>query len=116
METAGAEALWVFPSENPSRHIRISTAEKVCWDSILCKARRFQVPAWVPEAGLGRAFCVHQGALGRVPSRIPQTGGVGKGCGGKAFPQEELNAIFCNSIYIVKMTVLVVQMQRAGMI
>lgn len=32
METAGAEALSVFPSENPSRHIRISTAKKVCWD------------------------------------------------------------------------------------
>lgn len=30
METAGAEALSVFPSENPSRHIRISTAKKVC--------------------------------------------------------------------------------------
>ncbi|XP_058422938.1 protein Smaug homolog 1 isoform X1 [Diceros bicornis minor] len=28
METAGAEALPVFPSENPSRHIRISTAKK----------------------------------------------------------------------------------------
>lgn len=43
METAGAEALSVFPSENPSRHIRISTAKKVCWDFSLCNAWWFQV-------------------------------------------------------------------------
>lgn len=46
METAGAEALSVFPSENPSRPIRISTAKKVCWGFILCNAR------WFPSASL----------------------------------------------------------------
>ena len=48
METAGAEALSVFPSENPSRHIRISTAKKVCWNFILCNAWWFQVPHCLP--------------------------------------------------------------------
>lgn len=46
METAGAEALSVFPSENPSRHIRISTAKKVCWDFVLCNTW------WLPGSSL----------------------------------------------------------------
>lgn len=57
METAGAEALSVFPSENPSRHIRISTAKKVCWDFVLLNARWFpgvSLPAWVPGQDYGR--------------------------------------------------------------
>lgn len=65
METAGAEALSVFPSENPSRHIRISTAKKVCWDFILCNAWWFPgalLPAWAPGAEQGKAsFLVHPG-------------------------------------------------------
>lgn len=66
METAGAEALSVFPSENPSRHIRISTAKKVCWDFVLCKAWWFpgaSRPAWVP----GRNTAGHHSLLMRTP-------------------------------------------------
>lgn len=33
--------------------------------------------------------------------------GLGKGCNEKEFPTEELNAIFYNSVYIVKRTALV---------
>lgn len=70
METAGAEALSVFPSENPSRHIRISTAKKVCWDFVLCKAWWFpgaSRPAWVP----GRNTAGHHSLLMRgVPNHI----------------------------------------------
>lgn len=71
METAGAEALSVFPSENPSRHIRISTAKKVCWAFVLCNARWFlYLTAWVLRAGPRRApFFVSQYAL--CPDHIP---------------------------------------------
>lgn len=71
METAGAEALSVFPSENPSRHIGISTAKKVCWDFILLNAWWFPgapLPAWVPGQHCGGApFLVHKDALWGVP-------------------------------------------------
>lgn len=64
METAGAEALSVFPSENPPRHIRISTAKKVCWDFILCDTRWFpwvSRAASVPGAGIWGASPLPRG-------------------------------------------------------
>jgi hypothetical protein len=74
METAGAEALSVFPSENPSRHIRISTAKKVCWDFVLCNT-------WCPPPCVtgchgsrrehGRSsLLLNEDTLWRVPNRI----------------------------------------------
>lgn len=76
METAGAEALSVFPSENPSRHIRISTAKKVCWDFILCVMHDgSQVPHCLPGS-LGqnkarRHSSFSQDAVWQVPNHIP---------------------------------------------
>lgn len=75
METAGAEALSVFPSENPSRHIRISTAKKVCWDFILLNAQWFPgapLPARVPGQNYGRASSlVHKDVLWGVGDPTP---------------------------------------------
>lgn len=66
METAGAEALSVFPSENPSRHIRISTAKKVRWDFVLCKAWWFPGAA-LPASGPGGNMAGPCSLFMRVP-------------------------------------------------
>ena len=75
METAGAEALSFFPSENPSRHIRISTAKKVCWDFVLLNARCFTacLGSW---AGLWQAssFLVHKDALWGIGDPLNRRG------------------------------------------
>lgn len=111
METAGAEALSVFPSENPSRHIRISTAKKVRWDFIVCNAW------WLPRcliACLGFWVRTRQGFPWSSKSHSLNRWGWER-LSEKAFPEEELNAIFCNSIDIVKVTAFV-RMQRVDII
>lgn len=110
METAGAEALSVFPSENPPRHIRISTAKKVRWDFIVCTAW------WLPRcliACLGSWVGTRQGIPWSSGCPVASSKSHSLHRWGwerlseKAFPEEELNAIFCNSIDIVKVTAFV---------
>lgn len=85
METAGAEALSVFPSENPSRHIRISTAKKVCWDFILCNARWFPWHLLAYLSSWGRNMAGHHSLFMKMPCGEFQIAllkqvGLGKGC------------------------------------
>lgn len=111
METAGAEALSVFPSENPSRHIRISTAKKVCWDFILLNARWWfpsrLLPPLVPVQDRGRAmFLVHRMPCEEFQIALLQQMELGKGYRERAFPEKEPHMIFRNAFYMIKMTVL----------
>lgn len=88
METAGAEALSVFPSENPSRHIRISTAKKVGWNFILGNARglpSISLPtAWVHGIGL-RLYSPGLPPCGKFQIAFLKQVGPGRE---KAFPEE----------------------------
>lgn len=114
METAGAEALSVFPSENPPRHIRISTAKKVCCDFILLNARWVPVHHCLPGL-LGRTMAPWSTRVpcGELEMPVLKQVGLGKAYGKKASPEKELNMIFCNSIYMIRMMVLV-QMGNEG--
>lgn len=84
METAGAEALSVFPSENPSWHIRISTAKKVCWDFVLCSAWWFPgascLPGFLGQNKARHPSWVTRTTWGRFQITFLKQVGLGKDC------------------------------------
>lgn len=81
METAGAEALSVFPSENPSRHIRISTAKKVrCDFLVMCNGSLgYLMASWTPEVLASWGMMEAEDMVSGIGHDLtPQAGGVWK--------------------------------------
>ena len=69
---------------------------------------RTSLSAWVPGSRLHRAsLLVSLSVLWQVQTTFLKQVGWEKGCRGKDFPEEELNVIFGNSIYMVKLMLLV---------
>lgn len=107
METAGAEALSVFPSENPSRHIRISTAKKVRWDFVLCKAWWFP-GASLPASGPGGNMagpCSSFMRVHKITTTWPKQAVVAERLLGGTFPEEEPSLGIRNSISTVRILI-----------